>query len=1268
MKILNILGLFLCLFYFEAKSQSESPWAYPIGGLKYYTSGNNFIMKMDVTFSNSGGVYSISDQVWNTEPTCPNGYSKVWMINEGQAFEKTQSSYFQGWRTDPLVNVQFPFGGDHVIRKGCKNINNPSENINNISEQVIHIPRSINYNVDLQESVPNQFKLRSDTELPTIFNSSSQNNLPEFTLPSNKFFMNLAYKPEKIGNNYNQFHLHGVTNQDIGGTAFSGGSTYYYDNIVNSRKGAVLQTSLESNGIKKTPEQWSNMSLTEIEGLAGDIAGSTYDPKRQGIVISNNEMINQNGPNFNMPSQGRYNLYHFYNTIKNYRSGSINPIKIGAYYSQPYFIDFHAFFSNDPGNNTTLTGLANDFDATNYNGLFSNLKWKTVDSERYKNQGVFETFEYNGQSYRTADLFDIVTVDGILNTNNTKSYLSILQSLRVSKNLESSKSVLLYVENFHEIQDQNYDISFIGDNGSAINGTNQPYTLEARSMTPSPAYYQFTGLIGTLIGDGIIFWGPHEIDLDVDKKYKYKVAQSINANLNGSIVDCRNSNTPLPNNFRGLESYGGYYRGHEDYLWLGVYQANEILNKPGLSSFSPVPIKEENLPWQDNSTLKNYYPSWRSKFQKDNSSSNLGAFAMAANFNNGYIIIAFNDINNPEGVQDILVRLPNGQEIPIKIYGQYPTIKTITNGCSISSPTITSNKQNGVGPNESATLTAAGCSGTVKWYNTPNNGTLLATANSYITPAISTNTTFYASCTVGSCVSSRTALTLTYNPPSTNDCFRIVSKKTGKMIKTPAVNSGEWLRQNTYNSSDNNMIWKFTDSDVNNYEKITLASNPAYIISASSNTATDYYWIVQLNANHSNDYGHWKFVESSYAPGWYKIINKKSSDLLLSIDNGNQSSENAVLYYYQDFEVANNSANDFQLWKKEIVTCPSNSCSVSSPTITSNKQNGVGPNESATLTAAGCSGTVKWYNTPNNGTLLATANSYITPAISTNTTFYASCTVGSCVSSRTALTLTYNPPSTNDCFRIVSKKTGKMIKTPAVNSGEWLRQNTYNSSDNNMIWKFTDSDVNNYEKITLASNPAYIISASSNTATDYYWIVQLNANHSNDYGHWKFVESSYAPGWYKIINKKSSDLLLSIDNGNQSSENAVLYYYQDFEVANNSANDFQLWKKEIVTCPSNGARLSTAPENDYQEQFDVLNVSPNPFENNFKIKVYAKKNQNAVLNFHTINGKHIEQKLVELKTGINYINLDGNTFHNEKNILMSIIVDEKIQTKNIIHN
>ena len=68
--------------------------------------------------------------------------------------------------------------------------------------------------------------------------------------------------------------------------------------------------------------------------------------------------------------------------------------------------------------------------------------------------------------------------------------------------------------------------------------------------------------------------------------------------------------------------------------------------------------------------------------------------------------------------------------------------------------------------NGTVTLTASGCSGTYSWYSSSSSDVVLGTNSSFTTPALSTTTNYFVSCTVNNCESTRTVATATIIAPT----------------------------------------------------------------------------------------------------------------------------------------------------------------------------------------------------------------------------------------------------------------------------------------------------------------------------------------------------------------------------------------------------------------------------------------------------------------------------------------------------------------------
>jgi hypothetical protein len=108
----------------------------------------------------------------------------------------------------------------------------------------------------------------------------------------------------------------------------------------------------------------------------------------------------------------------------------------------------------------------------------------------------------------------------------------------------------------------------------------------------------------------------------------------------------------------------------------------------------------------------------------------------------------------------------------------YTLTETITaTGCSATNiavvtvtplPTIISTAPAGRCGTGTVTLSAVSSTGTMKWYANPTGGLPLGTANSFTTPSISVNTTYYAEATTANCVAaSRVAVVATINAAPT---------------------------------------------------------------------------------------------------------------------------------------------------------------------------------------------------------------------------------------------------------------------------------------------------------------------------------------------------------------------------------------------------------------------------------------------------------------------------------------------------------------------
>jgi len=132
-----------------------------------------------------------------------------------------------------------------------------------------------------------------------------------------------------------------------------------------------------------------------------------------------------------------------------------------------------------------------------------------------------------------------------------------------------------------------------------------------------------------------------------------------------------------------------------------------------------------------------------------------------------YAHITAPEIGNPGTWND----LPNEGDPPgpyhpqgyIVEYGGMPGDPTLNLSAStkIIIPKITGTSPNSTCDTGRVTLGASASNGIVRWYDTPDGNTLLATGNNFTTPVLSATTTYYID---AGCANARTAITATINP------------------------------------------------------------------------------------------------------------------------------------------------------------------------------------------------------------------------------------------------------------------------------------------------------------------------------------------------------------------------------------------------------------------------------------------------------------------------------------------------------------------------
>jgi gliding motility-associated-like protein len=303
-----------------------------------------------------------------------------------------------------------------------------------------------------------------------------------------------------------------------------------------------------------------------------------------------------------------------------------------------------------------------------------------------------------------------------------------------------------------------------------------------------------------------------------------------------------------------------------------------------------------------------------------------------------------------------------------------------------------------------ATLTATGGNSFV-WYDAPSGGNVLSTSNTYTTPVLMQNTTYYVSGIANGCESSRTAATVTVTaepqiPTASNvtvcagspanlhatgngTIFNWYSTPSGgaPLISSPDYTTPALTTNQTYYVSDAN------NGCESGRAAVTVTVTPLPAAPADQTDTACYQSTITLQAGASG--------APSYQ--WYDAPNGN----LLATGNTFTTPvlTNSTKYYLR----ANNGG-----------------CVSTFATVNVVVQQQLPPptadgavvcfNASASLKASSPGGGIyQWYNAASGGTLLNTGSSFTTPPLSATTTYYVQNVRSGCISPRAAVTVTVLP-------------------------------------------------------------------------------------------------------------------------------------------------------------------------------------------------------------------------------------------------------------------
>jgi hypothetical protein len=301
------------------------------------------------------------------------------------------------------------------------------------------------------------------------------------------------------------------------------------------------------------------------------------------------------------------------------------------------------------------------------------------------------------------------------------------------------------------------------------------------------------------------------------------------------------------------------------------------------------------------------------------------------------------------------------------------------------------------------TLNATASSGTINWYADASGGTSIGSGASFVTPTLSSTTTFSVESASGTCVSPRLPVIATVNnTPTITSTTPATRCDSGTVTLSATSNAGSvaWYNVSvggTPLSTSNNFVIANITSTTTYYVEATSGNctSPRTAVIATVNTTPT---ITSTTPGSRCDAGSVTLtaVVNSGTVNWYNLASGgtiQGTGLTFTTP-----SIAATTTYY--VEVTNGNCTS----PRTAVIATVNTTPIITATAPSSRCDA----GMVTLGASANAGTLNWYGVATGGTILATGSSFTTPSISSSTTYYVEAVNGSCSSARSAVLATIN--------------------------------------------------------------------------------------------------------------------------------------------------------------------------------------------------------------------------------------------------------------------
>lgn len=307
-----------------------------------------------------------------------------------------------------------------------------------------------------------------------------------------------------------------------------------------------------------------------------------------------------------------------------------------------------------------------------------------------------------------------------------------------------------------------------------------------------------------------------------------------------------------------------------------------------------------------------------------------------------------------------------------------------------------------------ANLHATASGSIINWYSAASGGVPLISSPDYTTPPLTTSTTYYVSDENVGCESARVPVNVYVTP---------IPPAPANQSDTTCYNSSITLTASSAGAAG--LQW------YNQPNGTLLASTPSFTTPVLTNSTT--YYVRAVNGSCMSAFAQVNVIvlqpiPAPQAPGAIVCI-YSSATLTASSSGGgtfqwyNAATGGTLLATGASFTTPGLAANTTYFVQNTQGACVSTReavkvtvlAAVAKPAASGTT---VCAGDSASLTASGSSGGYAWYDAATGGNLLSTAQVYVTPALTTTTTYYVEATLNGCSSSRVPVKVTVSPAAT----------------------------------------------------------------------------------------------------------------------------------------------------------------------------------------------------------------------------------------------------------------